>query len=47
MFTRTPLIGFHLTDAVRAGRIQLKPGLSEFTVDGVRFQTDLNNPSRP
>jgi indole-3-pyruvate monooxygenase len=39
-----PLIGFHLTDAVRAGRIQLKPGLSEFTVDGVRFSDGSQQP---
>ncbi len=32
-----PLIGFCLTDAVKAGRIQLKPGVSEFTADGMRF----------
>ena len=32
-----PLIGFHLADAVKAGRIQLAAGVSEFTADGVRF----------
>jgi cation diffusion facilitator CzcD-associated flavoprotein CzcO len=32
-----PLIGFHLEDAIRAGTIQLKPGISEFTSRGVRF----------
>jgi len=32
-----PLIGFHLADAVKAGRIQLAAGLSEFTAAGVRF----------
>lgn len=32
-----PLIGFHLVDAIREGRIQLKPGIAEFTSDGVRF----------
>lgn len=32
-----PLIGFHLVDAVREGRIQLKPGIAEFTPEGVRF----------
>ena len=39
-----PLIGLHLTEAVRAGRIQLKPGLSEFTVDGVRFSDGSQQP---
>ena len=32
-----PLIGFALADAVKAGRIQLAPGVSEFTAEGVRF----------
>jgi cation diffusion facilitator CzcD-associated flavoprotein CzcO len=32
-----PLIGFHLEDAIRSGAIQLKPGIAEFTSDGVRF----------
>ena len=32
-----PLIGFHLTDGIRAGRIQLRPGVSAFTNHGVRF----------
>jgi len=32
-----PLIGFHLVDAIRSGRIRLKPGIQEFTGDGVRF----------
>ena len=32
-----PLIGFHLADAVRSGRIHLAAGLAEFTTDGVRF----------
>lgn len=32
-----PLIGFHLTDGIRSGRIQLRPGVSEFTSEGVRF----------
>jgi hypothetical protein len=32
-----PLIGFHLADAVKAGRIQLAPGVSGFTSDGVEF----------
>jgi NAD(P)H-nitrite reductase large subunit len=32
-----PLIGFHLTDAIGSGRIQVKGGLTTFTTDGVRF----------
>jgi indole-3-pyruvate monooxygenase len=32
-----PLIGFHLLDGVRSGRIQLAAGASEFTRDGMRF----------
>ncbi len=32
-----PLIGFHLADAVKAGRIQLAAGVAEFTTEGVRF----------
>jgi cation diffusion facilitator CzcD-associated flavoprotein CzcO len=32
-----PLIGFHLVDAIRAGKIAVRPGLAEFTADGVRF----------
>lgn len=32
-----PLIGFHLADAVKAGRIQVAAAVAEFTGDGVRF----------
>jgi cation diffusion facilitator CzcD-associated flavoprotein CzcO len=32
-----PLIGFHLVDAIRAGRIAVRPGISELTEPGVRF----------
>jgi cation diffusion facilitator CzcD-associated flavoprotein CzcO len=32
-----PLIGFHLVDAVRAGRIRVQGGIREFTGSGVRF----------
>jgi thioredoxin reductase len=34
---KVPLIGFHLVDAIRTGRIQLRGRLEEFTADGVRF----------
>lgn len=32
-----PLIGFHLTDGIKNGRIHLRRGLQEFTPGGVRF----------
>jgi putative flavoprotein involved in K+ transport len=32
-----PLIGFHLEDAIREGRIRVLPCIQEFTTDGVRF----------
>ena len=32
-----PLIGFHLVDGVRSGRIHLATGVSEFTREGMRF----------
>ena len=32
-----PLIGFHLVDEVRAGRVRVRPGLDAFTPRGVRF----------
>ncbi len=36
-FDRIPLIGFHLDDAIRAGRIDVFPGVASFTERGVRF----------
>jgi putative flavoprotein involved in K+ transport len=39
-----PLIGFHLVDAIRSGRIQLRGRLKEFTADGVRFGDDTTEP---
>jgi cation diffusion facilitator CzcD-associated flavoprotein CzcO len=35
--SNVPLIGFHLSDAVRNGRIRVRRGVSEFTASGVRF----------
>ena len=32
-----PLIGFHLVDAIRAGRVAVRAAISEFTESGVRF----------
>lgn len=32
-----PLIGFHLVDEIRAGRIMVRPGVQRFTATGVRF----------
>ena len=39
-----PLIGFHLTDGVKSGRIQLKRGLLAFTTDGMRFSDGSEQP---
>jgi indole-3-pyruvate monooxygenase len=39
-----PLIGFHLTDAMQSGQIQLRPGVSEFTTAGVRFSDGREEP---
>jgi cation diffusion facilitator CzcD-associated flavoprotein CzcO len=32
-----PLIGFHLVDEIRAGRVQVRGGIERFTPEGVRF----------
>ena len=32
-----PVIGFHLVDAIRAGLVHVKPGLTELTAEGARF----------
>jgi hypothetical protein len=32
-----PLIGFHLVDEIRAGRVRVSPGIERFTETGVRF----------
>ena len=34
---KVPLIGFHLSDGVKEGRIHLRRGISAFTAGGVRF----------
>ena len=39
-----PLIGFHLVDAIRAGRIGVRPGISELTETGVRFTDGAEDP---
>jgi len=39
-----PLIGFHLADGIRSGRIQLRPGISAFTNEGVRFSDGREEP---
>ncbi len=41
---RVPLIGFSLTDAIRAGTLRLKDGIAGFTATGVRFQDDTVMP---
>jgi len=32
-----PLIGFHLVDEIRSGRVHVRPGIAAFTQHGVRF----------
>lgn len=32
-----PLIGFHLVDAIKAGKVSVRPGVAAFTAAGVRF----------
>jgi hypothetical protein len=39
-----PLIGFHLVDAIRAGRIRVKRGIAELTEAGVRFDDGSHEP---
>jgi cation diffusion facilitator CzcD-associated flavoprotein CzcO len=39
-----PLIGFHLVDAIRAGRIAVRPGVAELTETGVRFTDGTQDP---
>jgi cation diffusion facilitator CzcD-associated flavoprotein CzcO len=39
-----PLIGFHLTDGIRRGRIHLRRGLQEFMPFGVRFLDGSEEP---
>ena len=39
-----PLIGFHLVDAIRAGAIRLKGGVTEFTPAGVQFDDHPGEP---
>ena len=39
-----PLIGFHLVDAIRAGTIRLKRGITGFTPAGVRFDDATDEP---
>ena len=39
-----PLIGFHLVDAIRAGRIAVRAGVAAFTETGVRFTDGQEEP---
>lgn len=39
-----PLIGFHLTERIKAGSIRVTAGLSDFTPDGVRFLDGSEQP---
>jgi cation diffusion facilitator CzcD-associated flavoprotein CzcO len=42
--SNVPLIGFHLADAVRAGTIRLRGGVTEFTAAGVQFTDGSEEP---
>lgn len=39
-----PLIGFHLVDAIRSGKVVVRGGLAEFTKTGVRFTDGVEDP---
>jgi cation diffusion facilitator CzcD-associated flavoprotein CzcO len=39
-----PLIGFHLVDAIRAGRVEVRTGISELTETAVRFTDGVEEP---
>ena len=39
-----PLIGFHLVDAIRAGRVIVRRGVSELTEEGARFADGVEEP---
>jgi len=39
-----PLIGFHLVDAIRAGRVTVRGSVAEFTETGVRFTDGTEEP---
>jgi dimethylaniline monooxygenase (N-oxide forming) len=39
-----PLIGFHLVDAIRAGKVAVRAGIAEFTQTGVRFMDGTDAP---
>lgn len=39
-----PLIGFHLVDAIRAGRVAVRPGVAAFSAAGVRFTDGREEP---
>jgi Pyridine nucleotide-disulphide oxidoreductase len=41
---QAPLIGFHLTDAIRSGRVHLQGGVAEFTSEGVKFSSGIVQP---
>jgi len=38
---RPPVIGFHLVDAIRAGKVLVRGGIKEFYEDGVQFQNGV------
>jgi glycine/D-amino acid oxidase-like deaminating enzyme len=43
-FDRIPLIGFHLPDAIQAGRVRVFPAIQSLTAGGVRFLDGVTQP---
>lgn len=39
-----PVIGFHLVDAIKAGAVQVRPGVAELTASGARFTDGREEP---
>jgi cation diffusion facilitator CzcD-associated flavoprotein CzcO len=39
-----PLIGFHLVDAIQAGKVTVRGGVTELTEDGARFTDGIEEP---
>ena len=39
-----PVIGFHLVDAIKAGAVQVRPGIAELTDSGARFTDGREEP---
>lgn len=41
---KPPIVGFHLADAVRAGKVHVRPPIAAFTPEGVRFTDGVEEP---